>query len=113
MSQKLFQQVGGRVRIYRKLAKLTQERLAEKADLSVHYLSRIETGGATPTLESLERIAQALGVQIGELFQFRQGEEQEVKELLQQINRFLRHRTPQEVRMVKHIIELLPPAKRT
>ena len=116
MSQKLYRQIGERVRTYRKLTRLTQERLAEKADLSVHYLSRIETGSATPTLESLERITRALDVPIGELFQFRQGEVQEAKALLQQIHRLLKHRRSEELRMVRNLIgqfvEVLPPIKR-
>lgn len=116
MSKNLYRQVGERVKAHRKLARLTQERLAEKADLSVHYLSRIETGSAAPTLDSLERIAQALGVQIGELFQFRKGEVQEAKELLHQIQRLLKNRRPEELRMARNlvgqIVELLPPVKR-
>ncbi len=115
MARKLYQQIGERVRTYRKLGRLTQERLAEKADLSVHYLSRIETGSATPTLESLARIAEALGVQIGELFQFLKGEPQEAKELIRQITRLLKGRRPEELSMIKsligQIVELLPSVK--
>lgn len=115
MSQNLYRQVGERVKAHRKLARLTQERLAEKADLSVHYLSRIETGSAAPTLDSLERIAHALGGQIEELFQFRKGEAQEAKELLQQIHRLLKNRRPKELHMARNligqIVELLPPIK--
>src|SRR3989338_3404583 len=99
MSQNLYRQVGERVKAHRKLARLTQDQLAQKANLSVHYLSRIETGSAAPTLDSLERVAEALGAQIGELFQFRKGEAKEAKELLQQIHRLLRSRRPEELRM--------------
>ena len=115
MSKKLYQQVGKRVRAHRKLSHLTQERLAEKADLSVHYLSRIETGAATPTLESLRRIADALGVQIGELFRFQKGEAQEGRELLRQVERLLKGRRPEELRMFRDLTEqieqLLPRAR--
>ena len=116
MSQKLYQQVGERVRTFRKLAKLTQEKLAEKADLSVHYLSRIETGSATPTLESLERIAIALNAPVGELFRPKE-EQRERKALLQQIDRLLNDRNNQELQLLRNlilqIVELLPPTKRT
>jgi len=115
MSQKLYQRVGERVRTYRKLAKLTQERLAEKADLSVHYLSRIETGGATPTLESLERIATALKVPIGELFRPKE-EQQERKELLGEIDRLLKDRSNDHLQVLRNlilqIVELLPPTRK-
>lgn len=114
MSQKLYQQVGERVRTFRKLAKLTQERLAEKADLSVHYLSRIETGGATPTLACLEQIVKALGVPIGELFRPKE-EQRERKELLQQLDRLLKDRSSEQLQVLRNltlrIVELLPPKK--
>ena len=116
MSQNLYRQVGERVRIHRKLERLTQERLAEKADLSVHYLSRIETGSATPTIESLERIATALRVPIAELFRPKE-EKRERKELLQQVSRLLEARSSDELCMLKNlilqIVEVLPPLKRT
>lgn len=115
MSQNLYRQVGKRVKAHRKLARLTQDQLAQKANLSVHYLSRIETGSAAPTLDSLERVAEALGAQIGELFQFRKGEAQEAKGLLHQIQRLLKNRRPEELRMARNlvgqIVELLPPIK--
>lgn len=104
MGKKLYQQVGGKIRSYRKLADLTQEKLAEKADLSVHYLSRIETGSATATLDALERIAQALEIKIGDLFQFRKDGSQEAKELLQHIIRLLRNRKPEEVKFFRNLI---------
>lgn len=112
MTPKVLQQIGKRIRTCRKLARLTQEQLAERADLSPHFLGFVERGRANPSLNSLVRIAAALGIQLGALFQFPKEKGQEVKQLLQEINRLLRHRTPSEVQMVKHIVELLPPAKR-
>ena len=116
MRQNLYRQIGERVRTHRKLERLTQERLAEKAALSVHYLSRIETGSATPTIESVDRIATALKVPIAELFRPKE-ERRERKELLQQVNRLLEARSPDELRMLRNLIlqvvEVLTPPKRT
>ena len=112
MTTKVLQQIGKRIRACRKLVHLTQEELAERADLSPHFLGFVERGRANPSLNSLVRIAAALGVQLGDLFHFPKEEGQEVKELLQEIHRLLKHRTPSEVLMVKHIVELLPPGKR-
>ena len=42
MRWNLYQRVGAHVRGYRKLARMTQEVLAEKADISVHHLGFIE-----------------------------------------------------------------------
>ena len=50
---------------------MTQAKLAERADLSVDLISRIERGDRAPSLESLEKIAEALGIDPGELLNFK------------------------------------------
>ena len=70
----LLLQLGKRVKYLRRLSRLTQAQLAEKADLSVNYVSEIETGIASPTLKTLLKLAQELGVNMKELFNFGQQE---------------------------------------
>ncbi len=53
---------------YRKSAKMTQEDLAEKVNLSRAYIGYIEQGRNTPSLETLEKIAKALRVKLSDLF---------------------------------------------
>ena len=53
--------LGGRVRRARNRLNLTQEALANQANLSMSTLSKIETGTSTPTLDALIRIAHVLG----------------------------------------------------
>jgi DNA-binding XRE family transcriptional regulator len=62
--------IGKRVKYLRRLRNLTQSELAEKADLSVNYISQIETGVASPTIKTLLVVAQALDVELKELFDF-------------------------------------------
>ena len=62
--------LGKRVRYFRRLKNLTQAQLAEKVDLSVNYISQIETGVASPTLKTISILAKALNVEIRELFDF-------------------------------------------
>jgi transcriptional regulator with XRE-family HTH domain len=50
------------VRQRRKQAKLSQERLAEKADLSSKMISLVERGERTPSLTVAESIAKGLSV---------------------------------------------------
>lgn len=53
----------GRVlRQLRQARKLTQEKLAELADLDRTFVSMIERGKRKPTLETAKRLASALGV---------------------------------------------------
>jgi y4mF family transcriptional regulator len=59
--------LGDALRTYRKRAKLTQEILAEKAGLSVVFISLLENGRQTVSLDSLLRIAKALNVQLEDL----------------------------------------------
>lgn len=53
--------VGKRVAEIRKQRKLTQEQLAEKANISSNYLSHIETSRSIPSLETLVDLCEALG----------------------------------------------------
>jgi len=47
---------------------LTQERLAEKADISLHYLAMIELARKFPSASMIERLAAALEIEPYELF---------------------------------------------
>lgn len=50
--------------------RLTQEDLADRAEISVSFLSMIERGERAPHLETLAKLAAALQVPITELFSF-------------------------------------------
>lgn len=60
--------VGRRVRELRTRAGMTQERLAERAEISVSFLSMIERGERSPHLETLDRLAYGLNVPVEALF---------------------------------------------
>jgi len=62
--------IGVRIRQLRKERDLSQERLAEKASLNTKYLGAIERGERNLSLESLYKIANALGISLAFLFQF-------------------------------------------
>lgn len=63
-------QFGERLRLLRRQADLSQEELAECADLSLDFISLVERGINAPSFESLEKLAAALSVQVMELFRF-------------------------------------------
>lgn len=58
-----------RLRSLRLEAGLTQVDLAERAGISNEFLSRIEHASGTPSLETLARLAEGLGIELCELFQ--------------------------------------------
>ena len=58
------------IKKYRKLKKLTQQQLADKADLTMNYIAKIESKKMQRgfTIVSLTRIADALEIDIKKLF---------------------------------------------
>lgn len=65
--EEIKQLLAERIRSKRKLLGLTQEQLAENADLSHNYIARIEIGTKTPSVTTLFKIADALNVNPAEL----------------------------------------------
>ena len=59
--------LGEAIRTRRKEAEFSQEKLAERADLSTVFISRIERGKESPSLDSLVKVARALGVRVHDL----------------------------------------------
>jgi transcriptional regulator with XRE-family HTH domain len=68
MERKLVQAVALTIRYFRKLADISQETLADKADLDRTYISGIERGVRNITLDSLEQIINALNVDVQTFF---------------------------------------------
>ncbi|MFV0406989.1 MAG: helix-turn-helix domain-containing protein [Propioniciclava sp.] len=60
--------IGGRIRSLRTELGMTAQQLAHKAELSPAQISQIERGSSDPSLESLRRIARALGKPLFDLF---------------------------------------------
>ena len=52
--------IGQQIRLHRKKLGMTQEELAEKVDLSVQHISRIESGCYIPSLKSFFLLAKIL-----------------------------------------------------
>jgi len=64
---KLCDAISKRLKEYRKEHDLPQEQFAEKAGISLPLLSELERGLANPTLQTLEKIAQAMGLPVAEM----------------------------------------------
>jgi transcriptional regulator with XRE-family HTH domain len=60
--------LGQAIRKHREQLDLTQEELAEKAEVHRTYLADIERGTRNPSIESIRRVAYALRIPISELF---------------------------------------------
>jgi len=57
-------EVGKRIRTERRRQELTQEKLAEMADISDSFMGHIERGGRISSVETLAKLANALNISI-------------------------------------------------
>lgn len=76
------QRIGPAIRRLRQLQGLSLSDLAERTDISVSYLSRLEKGRSVPSFTLLSRLGQELGVDIG-FFVDTEREAQSVDEALE------------------------------
>lgn len=100
MNQK--KQIGRRIKELRKSKGLSQEKLAEKADTSPNYLSRMERGTENPTLDMLIKLSNALEVEMWEMFDF--GREAGDKEVKDAVCSFAKSTSPEKLRLALKII---------
>ena len=62
-----YKALGAKIKEYRKKENITQEQLAEMADISLSHMSNVETASASVSLPALKLIADALDVTLDEL----------------------------------------------
>ena len=60
--------LGGRIRNLRRRHGLSQEDLADRAGLHWTYVSDLERGQQTPTVDVVNRLARALGMTLAKFF---------------------------------------------
>ena len=61
--------VSDNIRKLRQKKGMSQDRLSKEADLALNTIVKIETGeNPNPTVETLEKIAKALGVSVADIF---------------------------------------------
>ena len=71
---------------YRKENRLTQAQIAKKSDMLPSTYSRLETGQVSPQLQTLERICNAIGIQVVDLFQSREIADKDTAQKLEMVN---------------------------
>jgi transcriptional regulator with XRE-family HTH domain len=71
---------GREIRRRRRALGMTLDQFAEEAELSPNYLGSIESGKRDPSLSTIQRLADAFGVSVGELVGDREEFTPEVRE---------------------------------
>lgn len=104
--------IGNRIRTIRKQRGLTQEELAEKADMMYQYISGVERGSRNISIDSLEKILIALDVDFVQFFPFENAEDQPIDEtetnkeyILTVHKELLRNKSVEDIKAVHRISE--------
>lgn len=86
--------IGDKIRAERRRAKLTQVQLAERMGVTQSLIGQYERGEINPKLDTLERIADALGVHVSKLLEYADEIELPVKFTLEQEMEWIRNGAP-------------------
>ena len=101
--------IGRRIREARLNKKIRQEELADKINVSVAYMSRVETGKSQINLKRLTQIAEVLDVSPGDWLI---GSNRTSKEYLKEDFRALLDKcTPEQQKLIYQISELISKTK--
>jgi len=103
LSMSVKQLLGNRIKQLRTGCNLTQDALAELVDLNPKYLSNIERGKENPTLDTLLRIGDALGVEPKEMFVF--NENLSVDELKKRIANLLEQSSHEQLKTITTLLQ--------
>jgi transcriptional regulator with XRE-family HTH domain len=96
------QLLGSRIKELRKIKELSQEELSIQVDVDPKYISFIECGRSSPSLETMENIARALSVEIKDLFEFAHLQAAGVK--VEEIEQLLAGADEEKKRMIMKIV---------
>lgn len=100
-----FSIIGKRLKTARKDKKLTQFDLAEKMNVSIAYLSKVETGKIHINLERLSQICSILDVSEGEILNGVSNNSQKYLDL--EFYELLKNCPPEKQKLVYNIIQVI------
>ena len=96
---------GNRIKEIRDSKGFNQEQLAELIGIESRTLSRIETGKSFTTIDTLEKIAKALDIEIQELFSF--GHQRSKKNLIFDIVNLLNNADDKNVKLIYKLVQVI------
>ena len=106
MDDTFIQQLGKRIRLFRKQKKITQEILGGRAGVCPKYIGQIERAEKNPSLTVVCRIAHALELRLTDLLK---GDSERIENLchLEKITHLLKRQKPAKIRNIAKALELL------
>ena len=78
MKKKFLEALGNKIRCFRKSTGLSQEQLAELSNLHRNYIGGLERGEKNPTITTLLKIADGLGICLTDLLKIEKTEKNEL-----------------------------------
>ena len=70
INKDFYKQIGINIKKYRNKQNLTQQKLADKAGITLNHLGKIEVAYSKPSLDVIISIASALNITVSELCKF-------------------------------------------
>lgn len=98
-AQQLF---GKRIKELRKKRNLTQEQLAELIGIFQKQIGNIETGTTFTTMGNLEKLAQVLGVEVSELFEYNHQKTRDA--LIEEIHKIVSDVSDEKLKIIYRVI---------
>ncbi|MGM1050531.1 MAG: helix-turn-helix domain-containing protein [Bacillota bacterium] len=99
--------IGDKIRYIRNSRQMTLQQLSEATGLQTSYLGDVERGKRNTSLDSLEKIMNALDIKPGDLFDFREvdvnSSQFEITSVLEVHYQFLKEKKTEDVKMIHRI----------
>ena len=103
---------GERIRILRKERGWSQEELGEKADLHHTYVGAVERGEKNASIDTLDKIAEALGVEMIDLFTLAR-KQQSIDSLRSHVIEEIRELSSGTLKLIADLIKALKTGEAT
>lgn len=113
VSQELMD-LGSRIKEHRREAGVSQEALAEKAGISPNTVSRIEGGLMAMSVETFQKLVQALGMDANELIchaGLSEGGDRHIRDIFDRISRMEQREREIVVQTVRSLVEALEKSR--
>ena len=105
--ESIVQKTGAKLRHFRLLRGISQEQLALECDLNINTIGMIERGQKNPTIYTLQRICDGLGITLATLFLYDESSDTAAEDTIQHIEAVLRQMPRRDVERVARIVEEL------
>jgi transcriptional regulator with XRE-family HTH domain len=97
--------LGARIKELRKAKRLSQEQLSDKINIDPKHLSRIEVGNSYPSLDTLDNISKALGIEMKDIFEF--AHEATSRQVKSEINKLVQEADDNDLKLVLKILRAI------